>query len=420
MTTAIDTDVRGPDLRESREHGPRAADVVARPARRARTKYLLGGLVLVAVVAAGTAYAAGIGKESTDDAQVEGRVIVVSARVPGQVARVLVQDNQLVDAGQIIIELDQADYQAKLEAAEADLESARAGAENARATLALTQRTVDATFTQARGGIAQASSGLSSARASVDQADADLASFASRLTLAELNLRRAKTLFQDGSVAQAEVDNRQAEYDVAAAAVAQAKAQRDGAKAATDGSAGTVVFARGRLAAAETGPQQVASATAALHLADARVKQSEAAKKLAELNLSYTTLRAPRRGVVSRRTVEEGQFLSPERPLLAIVPSDDVWVVANFKEDQLADMHPGQAAVVRFDTYGRRAFSGHVESLAGGSGARFALLPPDNASGNFVKVVQRVPVLVRLEALQVALRPGMSADVTVRTDGKSP
>jgi membrane fusion protein (multidrug efflux system) len=150
-------------------------------------------------------------------------------------------------------------------------------------------------------------------------------------------------------------------------------------------------------AEAETGPQQLATATAALHLAEARVKQAEAARKLAELNLSYTKIRAPHRGAISRRTVEERQTLSPERPLFAIVPRDELWIVANFKEDQLAEMRSGQPARVRFDTYGRRSFVGHVESLAGGSGARFALLPPDNASGNFVKVVQRVPVLLRLD-----------------------
>jgi membrane fusion protein (multidrug efflux system) len=137
---------------------------------------------------------------------------------------------------------------------------------------------------------------------------------------------------------------------------------------------------------------------------------------MAELNESYTRIKAPSRGVVSRRSVEPGQMISAERPLLALVPPDDVWVVANFKEDQLAEMKPGQSVTVRVDAYGRRDFPGHVESLASASGARFALLPPDNASGNFVKVVQRVPVLVRLDGAPVVpLRPGMSAYVTVST-----
>jgi membrane fusion protein (multidrug efflux system) len=409
MTSATNTDIL------QRVELPEAPPAT-RATPRSRTKPLIGGLLCVAALGAGTAYATGLGKESTDDAQVEGRVITISARVPGQVSRVLVHDNQLVQAGDVILELDPADYAAKLEAAEADRESAQAAAENARAALALTEKTIAASFTQAAGGVTQAASSLSATRAQLDRADADLLAAESRATLANANLKRTRSLFADGSLAQAEVDNRQAEAEVASAAVAQARAQREAARASTDASAGGIVYARGRLAAAQTGPEQLAAASAAVHLAEARVKQAAAAAKLAKLNLSYTQIRAPKRGIVSRRTVEEGQTLSAERPLLAIVPSDELWVVANFKEDQLAEMHPGQPARIRFDTYGRRSFAGHVESLAGGSGARFALLPPDNASGNFVKVVQRVPVLVRLDGSPgIDLRPGMSAEVTVRT-----
>ncbi len=209
---------------------------------------------------------------------------------------------------------------------------------------------------------------------------------------------------------------RQTEFDAASAQLQRDQARVAAAQAGRAGSGGGLVLARGRLTAAQTAAEQVASARAALALAEARTLQADAALKLAELNLSYTTVRAPRRGVVSRRSVEEGQTVSPERPLLAIVPLDDVWVVGNFKEDQLAEMRAGQKATVRLDTYGRREFRGHVESIAGGTGARFALLPPDNATGNFVKVVQRIPVLIRLDgAPGVELRPGMSADVIVRT-----
>jgi membrane fusion protein (multidrug efflux system) len=148
----------------------------------------------------------------------------------------------------------------------------------------------------------------------------------------------------------------------------------------------------------------------------ARVEQAKSQLGLAELASSYAFVRAPHGGQISRRTVEVGQMVGPDKPLLSIVPLDDVWVVANFKEDQLAEMRPGEAATVTVDTFGSREFTGHVDSIAGASGARFALLPPDNASGNFVKVVQRVPVLVRLDpGARVDLRPGMSANVTVRT-----
>ena len=158
-------------------------------------------------------------------------------------------------------------------------------------------------------------------------------------------------------------------------------------------------------------------ATGAVQSAKARVDQAQASYDLAALNRSYADVRAPVDGVVSRRTVEQGQLVAPERPMMAIVPLQDVWVVANFKEDQIGRMKPGQAANVEVDTYGRQKFQGQVESLAGASGARFALLPPDNASGNFVKVVQRVPVLIRLQGTPgVPFRPGMSATVTVRTN----
>ena len=166
--------------------------------------------------------------------------------------------------------------------------------------------------------------------------------------------------------------------------------------------------------AAQAGPVQVESARAQLTLAQARAAQTDAAVAQAELNFSYATVRAEVAGTVARRTVEPGQAVSPDRPLLAIVGLDDTWVVANFKEDQLRQMRAGQKAEVHVDTFGGRAFAGHVDSFAPGTGSRFSLLPPDNASGNFTKVVQRVPVLVRLDqAPGVVLRPGMSATVSV-------
>jgi membrane fusion protein, multidrug efflux system len=217
-------------------------------------------------------------------------------------------------------------------------------------------------------------------------------------------------------VTQAELDIRQAAFDQAKASLDQSHARLDSTRAAIDGGFAGVVQAQGRLAAAQTAPQQVQAARASVHLADARVKQTEAALRLAELNVSYASIRAPMSGVVARRSVEVGNMVSPDRPLLAIVPLDDVWIVANFKESQIGSMRAGQHADIEVDTFGGRKLSGHVESIAGGTGSRFALLPPDNASGNYVKVVQRLPVLIRLDNRDgLDLRPGMSADVTVRT-----
>ncbi|WP_394821533.1 HlyD family secretion protein [Pendulispora albinea] len=391
----------------------------AKPKKARRTPKLIGGLAAVAIVGAGGFHLLTAGRESTDDAQIEGRVMSVSARVTGQVLHVRVTDNQMVNPGDVLVELDPSDYAAKVDAAKADVNAARATAEGARAALALTEKTAPANVVQARGGMTAATSSVLSAQAAIAQAKADVAAFGSRKSLAELNLKRARTLFEQKAVAQAEVDAQQTAFDNENAQLEQARARQVAAEASLTGSNGGVILAKGRLNAADTSTEQLASARAALALAEARREQAEAALKLAELNLSYTTVKALRKGVVSRRTVEEGQLVGPERPLFAVVPLEDVWVVANFKEDQLAEMRAGQPVTVRLDTYGRREFRGKVESVAGGTGARFALLPPDNATGNFIKVVQRIPVLVRFDGVPgVDLRPGMSADVTVDTRQK--
>jgi len=393
-------------------------EITARPvaAKRPKALYVLGGLLTAAAVAVGGFYAHGLGRQSTDDAQVEGRIVGVSARISGQVSRVLVEDNQVVQEGDLLVELDKGDLQAKVDGARADLAAAQAQLANARAQLALTEKNIDASVRQAKGGLTQAAASLSSSEASITQGEADVEAAKARLAQAQLDRGRARGLRDQGAVAQAEVDNTNTAYDTAKAALDQAKARVDSARAGTRGSSGGIVFAQGKLDAALTGPQQLEAQRAAVMLAEARVKQSDAAREIAELNLSYTEIRAPRRGEISRRTVEAGQLVGPERALLAVVPLDDVWVVADFKEDQLRDMRPGQHVDVEVDSYGSHRFSAHVDSIAGASGARFALLPPDNATGNYIKVVQRIPVLIRFDGdPQAALRPGMSADVVVDT-----
>ena len=395
-----------------------AAPAVAAPAvkKGGRAKILLPVLVVIAAAVGGISYVHGLGSESTDDAQVEGHIVNVAARATGQVARVLVQDNQLVEEGTVLVEIDDRDLQARLLGARADLASAKAQLASANAQLALTERNVLASLKQAKGGITQASSGFLSSRAASDQARADILVATSKRTLSETDQKRAESLFAQGAISQAEVDRQRAAFDQADAQLAQAKARLASADAGSASTAGAVETAQGRLAQAETGPEQLDAARAASGVAAARVEQAQASLSLSELNLSYAKVKAPMRGVVSRRSVEPGQLVSPDRTLLALVPPDDVWVVANFKEDQVKEMRAGQKAEVKIDTYGRRAFAAHVESLAGASGSRFALLPPDNASGNFTKVVQRIPVLIRLDAPpDVPFRPGMSAYASVTT-----
>jgi membrane fusion protein (multidrug efflux system) len=257
-----------------------------------------------------------------------------------------------------------------------------------------------------------------SAQAIIARTEADIQAAEVKRSLADVNLRRARTLFERNATSQAEVDARQAELDGADSLSREAQAHLAEARASLAVSHGNLTLADGRLVAAGTTGEQEGAARSALALAEAQVARLQGLLKLAEQNLTYTKIRAARRGLVSRRSVEEGQVVGTERPLMAIVPVDDVWVVANFKEDQLEGIRPGAAARVTLDTYRGRSFAGHVESVSGGAGARFALLPPDNASGNFIKVTQRVAVLVRLDGtIDVDLRPGTSAEVTVDTAG---
>lgn len=274
--------------------------------RRARTPLLMVTIAGVAASAFAVQYVRGMGFETTDDAQVEGRIVTVSSRVAGQILRVRVSDNQLVNAGDVLLELDPQDYAAKLDAARADLEAARAMVDGARSALAISEKTAPSNLTQARGAVTTAASSMSSARATLARARAELAAARSRDSLAELNFRRARELLAHGALPQTELDARRTEVDRTQADFEQSRALVVAARAGLMGLNGGLVLAKGRLDAADTQAEQLASARAALALAEARAHQARAALKVAELNLSYTTVVAPRRGVVSRRTVEAG------------------------------------------------------------------------------------------------------------------
>jgi membrane fusion protein (multidrug efflux system) len=374
-----------------------ASDAAAPAAKRKAPRVMAALLATFAVVGGGV-YLHGRGTESTDDAQVEGHIANVSGRVGGQVAKVLVSDNALVEAGQPLVELDPTELEARLAVASADLAAAKAGLKSATAQLEIAQAAADA-----KGKGAGAKSGsVSASRAQLEQARADVLSARSRLKLAEVDFERIRKLRKDGVVSASELDAKQSAFDQAKAALDQAEARVTGARIGNE----------------VTAPAQVDAASAAVDVAAAKVDQAEAARRLAELNVAYATIKAPVRGVVSRRTVEAGQVIQPGTPLMAVIPLDDVWIVANFKEDQIAHMAPGQKAKVEVDSFGGKDLEATVDSIAGATGSKFALLPPDNASGNFVKVVQRVPVLLHLDAAKdVTLRPGMSVNVTVRTGG---
>lgn len=399
--------------------GPELADsstVSSAPRKRSRALVAFPVLVALAAAVGGGSYWLGRGQETTNDAQVEGHVASVNARIPGQVKEVRVADNQAVHAGDVVVVLDDRDLQVRVTSARADLMATQAQLRAAETQLAVTQKSVDSNLIIARGGIAQATAVQGTTQASIDRAQADVNAAASRRKLAQIELDRTEQLAAGGAIARSELDTRVTALEQAQASFEQAQAAFASAQANVSNSSGTITSARGRLVAAEAGPAQVQAATAQVELGRARVAQAEAALEQAELNLSYTQIRAEVSGVVARRSVEVGQLAAPERPLLAIVPLDDTWVVANYKEDQIAQIQPGQSARVHVDTFDRD-LAGHVDSIAGGTGSRFSLLPPDNASGNFTKVVQRVPVLIRLEPHpDVTLRPGMSVTTSITVE----
>jgi membrane fusion protein (multidrug efflux system) len=398
------------------EQAPAKTEATSTPKPRRRAPVVFATLALAAAGTATFFWFVNRNTESTDDAYVEAHVSNVAPRVTGQVKTVFVKDNQHVQVGDVLAELDDRDYAARLAAARADLAAAKATLHSTQTQLALTQKTVDSNLAVARGGVAQAASVRGTTRAAIEQAKADLVAAESKSALASTEFARSKQLLSTGAVAQAEYDNRKATLDQAEATVEQSRARLASAQSGVENSSGTIQSAQGRLIAAQAGPEQIDAAKAQVELAEARVDQAQAALDQADLNLGYTKVKAEASGVVSRRSVEVGQMVSPDRPLMAIVPLEDTWIVANFKEDQISDMRAGESAKVTIDSFSGKKLTGHVDSLAGGTGARFSLLPPDNASGNFTKVVQRVPVLIRLDPHPgIELRPGLSALATVNT-----
>jgi membrane fusion protein, multidrug efflux system len=393
-------------------------------------------IIAVAVVMAAAAGAwawLSRGRESTDDAQVEAHVTPIAARVGGTVLATPVADNQTVEAGTVLVQLDPRDFELAIERARAELADAEAAAVAAQANVPIVSTTARGGVSTARGGVAQAHAGIAEAEQAVLGARSRLATAQARSREAEANaskaakdVERLKPLLAKDEVSQQQYDAAVAAANGARAAVESATAQEREAEAGIQAAASRVNQAEAareqataQLQAADTGPQQVAATKARAAAAEARVMQLRAAVKQAELNLEYATVKAPVRGVVSRKNVEPGQVIQPGQPLMTIVALDSIWIVANFKETQLEHVRVGQRVTVDVDAYGSNELTGKVESIAAATGARFSLLPPENATGNFVKVVQRVPVKIVLDQGQDAqklLRPGMSVTPTVHTD----
>lgn len=367
--------------------------------------------------------------ESTDDAQVDGHIDAISARISGHVMDVEAEDEKYVKAGEVLVRIDPNDYEVALAKAEADLADAEAALETSRINIPITSTTTSSQLKSASSNRGDATAfllgaerQLNAAQARQVSADAGVREAEANLAKANDDVRRYKPLVDKDEISRQQ-------YDTAVDAADAARATRDARMAAVAEAEQNVVVARSvveqatqrikeadaSVESAGTAPQQVAVSETRAKSALAQVAQRRALVDQAKLNLSYCTIVAPVSGIVGKKTVEIGENVSPGQQLMAVVPLDDVWIIANFKETQLSRMKPGQRVKFTVDAYGKE-YKGRIQEIGGASGSRFSLLPPENATGNYVKVVQRVPVRIDLDPGENSdhrLRPGLSVDPKV-------
>ena len=353
--------------------------------------------------------------ESTDDAQIDGHVNSISPRVSGHVITLNVKDNQYVEAGTVLVEIDPTDYQVAVARALADCNDAKATADAATVNVPVTSVNTSSLLSSADADVLNAQAGIKAARQQFEAAKANLQQAEANNVKAQNDLVRYKQLVEKQEISQQQ-------YDQAVAAAKAGSATVDAGRASADAAEAQVAQADGRLAQAVANQRSAGTAPKQVSIQRARAVSAVAAAALkkadldqAQLNLSYTKVIAPVTGVVSNRTVEVGQNVQPGQALMNLIPLEDVWVTADFKETQLRHMKVGQKVTIYVDATGKD-YKGHVDSIAGASGARFSLLPPENATGNYVKVVQRIPVKLVFEPGETKgheLRPGMSVEPKV-------
>jgi membrane fusion protein (multidrug efflux system) len=428
------TTVVAPDAVENKEEPTLPLEKESQPQHQKRRGLILAGLG-VAAMAAGIfgfrwwQYAST--HVSTDDAYVQGNAHPVSSRINGTVAEVLVDDNQQVKKGQLLVKLDPRDYQVQLQQSKASLEATQRQANAAQSNINYASRNAAGGIAQAQGNVTNAQAAVGTAQAGVEEAKAGIPAAQAQVAQAEANLQklrvdyqRYQSLYQQGAIPRQQLDAAKAAYQVAVAdqnaalqGVAQAKAGLTQAQQNVAQAQAKLAAAKGSLLQAQAGNAQTQVNRSQYEAAQAAIAQSQAQLNNSKLQLSYANIIAPTGGRVGNKTVEVGQRVQPGTPLMAIVDNNN-WVVANFKETQLEKMHPGQPVEIDMDAFPHHHFTGHVQSFAPGSGATFALLPPDNATGNFTKVVQRIPVKVTFDSQSIKgyesrITPGMSAVVSV-------
>ncbi|MGP0076660.1 MAG: HlyD family secretion protein [Bryobacteraceae bacterium] len=367
--------------------------------------------------------------ESTDDAQVDGHIDAISARISGNIIDVQAEDEKYVKAGDVLVRIDPRDYQAAVDKAEADLADAEAALETSRINIPITSTTTSSQVKSASSNRGDATAFLLGAQRQLDAAQARLVLANAGVREAEANLAKAnddvgryKMLVDKDEISRQQyvtavdtADAARATRDARMAAVAEAEQNIVVARSVVDQAKQRIAEADASVESAGTAPEQVAASETRAKSALAQVAQRKALVEQAKLNLSYCTIVAPVTGIVGKKTVEIGENVSPGQQLMAVVPLDDVWIIANFKETQLSRMKPGQRVRFTVDAYSKE-YKGTIQQIGGASGSRFSLLPPENATGNYVKVVQRVPVRIDLDPGENSdhrLRPGLSVDPKV-------
>ncbi len=412
---------RSDSASSAKEHGQKEKGKDAEPNEKPkpmsrRTKILIAvGVVIVAMVGLGY-YIHSRGYEDTDDAEIDGNISSISSRVQGTVIAVRVEENQEVRAGDVLLELDPADLDVAVKQAKAKLAEAEAELEAEHPNLPIVVTTNETSAATAGSDVHSSVASFAAARAEVEQLSAQLVQAEANARTASLERIRADKLFHEGATTQSDFDNR---TDTAIAAEANVEAVRHSlasARARAEESAAKIEQARAHLDEVKSNaPRQEAARRATLAVRTANVELARAALAEAELNRSYATVKAPVDGIIGKKAVHMGNRVSPGQELMALSDTKDLWVTANFRETQLRKMHPGQRVRLEVDALDLD-LTGVVASLGGATGSRYSVLPPENATGNYVKVVQRIPVRIELDRQQSGLdrlRPGMSVEPKV-------
>jgi len=385
---------------------------------RSRRRWILAAVVAVIVVVSIGIWWHSTYSENTDDAQVNGHLIQVSSRINGQVLKVDVEENQVVKQGDAIAELDPRDYEVAVENAQGALASAQANAAAANVNVPITTVNTGSNLSSADANVTGSQASVGQAEKQLDAAHARVAQAQANFTKAQADLERYKPLVEKDVISKQQFDAAVASADATRAAVADARASEqaavDGVKVALEREA----QAQAGLKYAQTGPQQVAAQSARAKQAQAQVEQAQAQLDMAKLNLSYTRIVAPAAGIITRKSVEIDQNVAAGQNLLTLVSLEDLWITANFKETQLQHMAAGQAVEIAVDATGK-TYHGKVTQIGGATGSVLSLFPPENATGNYVKVVQRVPVRIDFNDLagedpSHLLRPGLSVEPKVK------